>query len=62
VPLGEQNQVAIEKDYWGAYKKSEHENLFENGIVASLYFGLWGFPGGFAIWGFYRLVRFAIKG
>lgn len=61
LPLGDLDQVAIEKDYWAAYKKSEQQTLFENGI-ASLYIGLWGFPGGLGIWGFYRLVRFAIKG
>jgi len=52
---------SIEKDYWAAYKKYEHDSLFENGI-ASLHFGLWGFPGGLGIWLLYRLVRFAIKG
>ena len=32
-----------------------------NAIIAAV-IGLWGFPGGFGVWLFYRLVRFAIKG
>jgi hypothetical protein len=53
--------AALEKDYWTAYKKSEHETLLRSGL-ASLESGLWGFAGGIGIWAFYRLVRFAVKG
>jgi hypothetical protein len=31
-------------------------------LVASLFFGLYGFPAGLGLWIFYRLIRFAIKG
>ncbi len=41
----------VEKDYWAAYKKSEHETLLRSGVV-SLEFGLWGFAGGIGIWAF----------
>ncbi len=61
VPLGDENQVAIEKEYWQAYAKSKRQHLLENGMW-SLLMGLWGFPAGLVIWLFYRLVRFAVKG
>jgi len=51
----------IKKEYWDAYKKSEHETLLRSGMV-SLESGLWGFAGGIGIWAFSRLVRFAVKG
>jgi len=51
----------VEKEYWAAYKKSEHETLLRSAVV-SLESGLWGFAGGIGIWAFYRLVRFAVKG
>jgi hypothetical protein len=51
----------IAKDYWAAYKKSEHETLRRTGM-ASLESGLWGFADGIGIWILYRLVRLAVKG
>jgi hypothetical protein len=61
VPLGNENQVAIEKEYWSAYAKSKHQHHVQNAI-ASLLLSLWGFPAGILLWAFYRLVRFAVKG
>ncbi len=61
LPLGNPDQVAIEKDYWTAYKNSRHQQ-FGSEILGSLFIGLWGFPAGIALWIFYRLVRFALKG
>jgi hypothetical protein len=61
VPLGEENQVAIEKEYWTAYADAKHEMRGENALLAG-YLSLYGFPGGLAPWGLYRLVRFAVKG
>ncbi len=61
VPLGDKNQVAIEKEYWTAYAKSRRQHLLDS-IPGSLILGLWGFPTGLAIWLFYRLVRFAVNG
>jgi hypothetical protein len=62
VPLGNPDQVAIEKDYWAAYERSKQrttpETLVESGLA-----GLWyGFPAGFVVWCLYRLVRFAVRG
>ena len=61
VPLGEENQVAIEKDYWLAFAKAKSQHRTEN-MVAAAVLSLWGFPGGLILWVFYRLVRFAVKG
>jgi hypothetical protein len=61
VPLGDENQIAIEKGYWTAYAMSRHQHLLENALW-SLILGLWGFLAGLVIWLFYRLVRFAVKG
>jgi hypothetical protein len=61
VPLGEQSQIVIEKQYWAAYAKAKRQRLWENG-AGSLVVGLWGFPAGLGVWLFYRLVRFAVKG
>jgi hypothetical protein len=61
IPLGDADQIAIEKEYWAAYSRAKRQTLLENGM-ASLILGLWGFPGGLGIWALYRLVRFAIKG
>ena len=61
VPLGNADQVAIEKDYWAAYKKARHYDL-DGQLLGSLYVGLLGFPAGLVLWIFYRLVRFAVKG
>lgn len=59
VALGSADQVAIEKNYWTAYKNSRDVG---NSAVGSLFMGLWGFPAGLGLWIFYRLVRFAVKG
>jgi len=61
VPLGDANQVAIEKDYWTAYKNARHQRIAGE-VVRSLLFGSLGFPAAIALWIFYRLVRFAIQG
>ena len=60
VPLGNADQVAIEKDYWAAY--NANRNIGWRTILGSLFFGLWGFPAGLGLWMFYRLVWFAVKG
>jgi hypothetical protein len=61
IPLGNPDQVAIEKDYWAAYRHAKKQVFTEN-VLMSLLFGLYGFPAGVALWIFYRLVRFAVKG
>jgi hypothetical protein len=61
IPLGDENQVAIEKDYWQAYAKAKSQHRIENMVAAGV-LSLWGFPTGIIIWLFYRLVRFAVKG
>jgi len=61
VPLGDANQVAIEKDYWTAYRNSRHQRMAGE-VLRALLFGSLGFPAGIALWIFYRLVRFAIQG
>jgi len=60
VPLGDENQVAIEKEYWQAYTKSNHEHLVQTAFESLL--SLWGFPAGIIVWLFYRLIRFGVKG
>lgn len=60
VPLGDADQIAIERDYRAAYK-AKREGV-GTVFLGSLLFGLWGFPAGFVLWIFYRLVRFAVKG
>jgi hypothetical protein len=65
VPLGNPNQVAIERDYWVAYKAGKQ--LTKHHILRLAgYAGLkYGFPAGFGlwcVWCLYRLVRFAIVG
>jgi len=57
--IGPKDKAEIAKDYWAAYR--EHQNVFDNAMASAL-FGLYGFPAGLAIWIFYRLVRFAVKG
>jgi hypothetical protein len=59
--LGNENQVAIEKEYWQAYAKAKSQHRIENATAAAV-LSLWGFPGGLILWVFYRLVRFAVKG
>jgi hypothetical protein len=61
VPLGDVNQVQIEKDYWAAYAKANSQARGSNAIETA-FFSLWGFPTGIIVWLFYRLVRFAVKG
>jgi hypothetical protein len=61
VRIGDTDQVAIEKDYWTAYKNSRHHD-FAGEMLGSLLLGLLGFPAGLALWIFYRLVVFAVKG
>jgi hypothetical protein len=33
--LGHAQQIAVEKDYWAAYRKSIRENLFQNALVST---------------------------
>jgi hypothetical protein len=61
LPLGDKQQIALEKEYWIAYSESKRQSLVGSGLK-SLVLGLWGFAAGIALWLFYRLVRFAIKG
>ena len=61
IALGSVDQLAIERDYWEAYKTSRHQRISLD-ILRSLLFGSLGFPAGLALWIFYRLVRFAIQG
>lgn len=61
VPLGDPNQVAIEKDYWVAYKVAKRGAILRSLMVSGL-LGLYGFPAGLGVWCLYRLVRFAIFG
>jgi hypothetical protein len=63
VSLGDVNQLAIEKLYWQAYK--DYENRYPLGwetAILSLVFGAISAAAGLALWAFYRLVRFAVKG
>jgi hypothetical protein len=61
VPLGNPNQVAIESQYWPTYLHTRNQ-VFEGDLLFVVIFGLIGFPTGLILWGFYRLVRFAVKG
>ena len=60
VPLGDANQIAIEKMYWDAYSSTRTDYVVL--IFSSLVFSLIGLAGGLLIWAFYRLVRFAVTG
>lgn len=51
--------IQAEKDYWAAYQ--EHRELGAS-FAGALFLSLFGFPGGLAVWIFYRTVRFAVKG
>jgi hypothetical protein len=62
VPMDHPEQVAIEKDYWAAYRETQRAYVTGYAAGLTLLIGLWGFHGGIGIWAFYRLVRFAIKG
>jgi hypothetical protein len=59
--LGSPAQVAIEEQYWLAYRKAKNQNRAAAAIEAA-FLSLWGFPAGIVVWIFYRLVRFAVKG
>lgn len=61
VPLGDKDQVAIEEQYWQAYAKAKTQSRTDNAMVVG-FLSLWGFLGGFIVWMFYRLIRFAVKG
>lgn len=60
IPLGHPQQIAIEKDYWTAYKSMRHHMLGTE-VSISLFYGLCGLLAGLVLWIFYRLVRFAVK-
>lgn len=49
----------IERDYWAAYKADRDRR---DGLLFSLLIGVVGFPCGLGLWGFYRLIYFAMKG
>jgi hypothetical protein len=61
LPLGDADQIAIEKEYWAAYANAKHEHHIGKAMAAA-FISLWGFPAGIILWTFYRLVRFAVKG
>lgn len=61
IQLGTTDQIAIERDYWTAYKEARHRYP-PGDLLASLFVGLLGFPAGLGLWIFYRLIRFAVKG
>jgi hypothetical protein len=61
-PLGSPAQIALEKEYWAAYKKSNTQNLSAILIIPALDGVLWGVPIAIGLWFLYRLVRFAISG
>jgi hypothetical protein len=61
VPLGDPNQVTIERDYWAAYKVAKRGAVLRS-LMVSGWLGLYGFPAGLGVWCLYRLVRFAIFG
>ena len=60
--IGNPNQLAIEKDYWTAYRTAKRGQTPENLMVSALAGFLYGFPAGFGVWCLYRLVRFAVMG
>jgi hypothetical protein len=63
VPLGSVNQLAIEKHYWQVYKDYEARGSLGWEIAGvALLLGAIGASAGLALWVFYRLVRFAVKG
>lgn len=49
----------VDRDYWAAYKADRDRR---RGVLVPLVMGLVGFPWGLGLWGFYRLIYFAIKG
>lgn len=62
VPLGQPDQIALERDYWTAYKAADQRDTLATATASLLLGLLWGFIGGICTWVFYRLVRFAIAG
>ena len=62
VPLGDPNQVAIEKDYWAAYQRATHGTILKSLTEFNLAGLSYGFPAGLGVWCLYRLIRFAVKG
>jgi hypothetical protein len=62
VPLGHAQQIAVEKDYRSAYRKSIRENLLQNEFCSTTLALRWGFLGGLGVWILYRLIRcFAVR-
>jgi hypothetical protein len=61
IPLGHAQQIAIEKDYWVAYRKSSRESLFQNALFSTELGLRWGFPGGLGLWILYRLIHLAVS-
>src|ERR1700686_3775113 len=62
VPLGHAQQIAVEKDYWAAYRKSIRENLLQNEFCSTTLALRWGLLGGIGVWILYRLIHFAVRG
>lgn len=62
LPLGHAQQIAVEKDYWAAYRNSIGESLLQNEFDSATLALRWGFLGGFVVWFLYRLMGFAIRG
>jgi hypothetical protein len=60
--LGDPRQVAFEKDYWVAYRKSIRENLFQNALVSTRLGLRWGLLGGLCIWILYRIIHLGVRG
>jgi hypothetical protein len=55
--LSAEDQTAIEKDYWGAYRQATRAILTDPKSWPPM-IGLYGFLAGLGIWIFYRLARF----
>jgi hypothetical protein len=48
VPLGDPNQVAIEKGYWAAYKTAKRGTVLKS-LIVSGWMGAYGLAGGFGV-------------
>jgi hypothetical protein len=55
--LSAEDQTAIDKDYWGAYRQAKRAILTDPKSWPPM-IGLYGFLAGLGIWIFYRLARF----
>ena len=55
--LSAEDQTAIEKDYWSAYRQAKRAILMDPKSWPPI-IGLYGFLAGLGIWIFYRLARF----